>query len=360
MRPYFIYILLSFNILIFTNITYAQSSCSAFLRVKEHTQNQKLLTAESRTGVDYIDSRLLALEKVETFDQFISNLGWDVFSLKASYESAQSKDKTKIIHFIDQLYSSPSKRTAQKTLQKLYLLSQKIHNTGNRGINLSISQFIQEKSNKIAQTRIDQAFINNTVTGAMIEMGIVKSGTKIENIRAKIEEYRNIQRLLISASINSAALFYLGIPVHVPKLEANSGISIPNTIIERIRKFGLASVKSELKNLYSVPGQFYLYWGAIRRSYVAAFTVFSLFILFESYPMMKYSILSKFTSEQRIEALQRETFNPTKIRIQQLENWKEAYIVFEGAEPSRGELQEQWSRLLLIPDKDFKIDFSNE
>lgn len=204
------------------------------------------------------------------------------------------------------------------------------------------------------RTTID--LLSSGIEEGLSKTSNLKSMSAINRFRKWRRKYPNIEQSIISMAFLSFRLFQ-ALPVLLPAYTIRKAKHIPKEVVEKILKEGFQAARPQLEKIYKNSINFNRAFELASSVYTAGILMYYGYFFIRDFEGVGLMWSMDRVSEKDLDKLQQQTFDAQKIRLEQLENWKNSIMLFEGRHPTQEEIEKQWEELLEIPDKDLLVDY---
>jgi hypothetical protein len=207
------------------------------------------------------------------------------------------------------------------------------------------------------QQRATMDLVSHGIEEGLIKTANLKSMSTISRFRRWRRKYPNIEQSIISMAFLSFRLFQT-LPVLLPAYTIRRAKNIPPEVIDKILKHGFQAARPELEKMYGFSIQFNHAFELASTVYTFGIVAYYGYFFIRDFEGVSFLWSVDRVDKKKLDELQRKTFDAQRIRLEQLENWKNGIKLFENRNPTQAEIEEHWQELLATPDENFLVDYN--
>lgn len=239
-------------------------------------------------------------------------------------------------------------------VDKLYLLGISPHS------NLLEQFFLRWKYtisfSEALRQRATLDLVSHGIEEALTKSSNIKSVSVINRFRRFRKRYPNVEQSIITMAFLSFRLFQ-SLPVLLPAYTLRKAKAIPKELMQKILNEGFQAAKPELKKMYKFSIEFNRAFDLACLVYTTGMLSYYGYFFLRDYQGVRYLLEIDSVDDNKLDKLQAETFDAHRIRLEQLENWKNSIVLFENRHPTQEQILEQWKELEKIPDNELRVQY---
>lgn len=321
----------------------------AIERFQTYSPPSKLLDVEAEGPEEF-----LAL-----YEAYAKSLGNETLQDKVIANALTDRQKNRI-RMVEKFYKKSPRPLDTFSVRKLsedfYVLG-KVPNAGFLRRMLERWKYTISYS-KAFQYRMSLDMTSHGLEQAFINSGNLKTLDEVNRFRRWRKKHPNIEQTIIALAFYSYRLYQASLPVLLPGYSMAAAKIIPKEVSQRILDKGFQEAIPHLKKMYDRSVYFNQAFEMASMFYTSAMIIYFGYHIMHSYDGISFLLGFELTGKETLSKLQEETFDAMKVRLEQLENWKESIRLFESREPTTEEIEKKWEEIELISDEDLKVNYA--
>jgi len=198
-----------------------------------------------------------------------------------------------------------------------------------------VGRRLPESPETYMRNQVKEALLSQDLVFALKTLQIIRPSTPRELIDRWRKDHPLTAGILESTAWNAFSLYFFGTLIHVPRLQTLRAQLRRQEVLDRIRIEGFDSVYPELHEKFGANARFDLAYQAARTAYYRFLVVHLVRMMWIYQDELKLSLdprtwiffrtFANATNED-LEKKQDETFEENKVRREQFESFREAYV----------------------------------
>jgi len=215
----------------------------------------------------------------------------------------------------------------------------------------SLGKLFPQSPKTYIHEQVKEALLTQDFVSGLRQLGILGTSSSLELVEKWWRNHPLTSSVLESTAWNTFSLYFFGTLIHAPRLQTLRQQLRRPELIERIRREGFDSVYPQLYEKYGTHARFDLAYETARTAYYRVLLVQLVRLMWIYQDELKIALDPRTwiffrafanASAGDLEKKQEETFEENKVRREQFNSFREAYVDSEG--PFNEEAPRPWEK----------------